>query len=96
MTIQQTDSERVTMKIEGKVAGVPVPELQRAWRDLALSLGERKLLVDLRGVTHVDESGRSVLAEIFAKTRAEFLAETPLAMYFAEDAQQRNSSNIDR
>jgi anti-anti-sigma regulatory factor len=86
------------MKIEGRVAGVQVPELQRAWRELAPSLGERRLLVDLRGVTHVDETGRRVLADIYAMTRANFLADTPLTKYFAEEAQngiRTNSESID-
>ena len=87
VTIQQTGVEQTTMKIEGRVAGVQVPELQRAWRDLAPSLGQQRLLVDLRGVTHVDERGRRVLADIYAVTRAKFLADTPLTKYFAEEAQ---------
>jgi hypothetical protein len=44
--------------------------------------------VDLRGVTHVDGTGRNLLAEIHAKTGAEFLADTPLTKYFAEQARQ--------
>lgn len=77
----------MTLKIEGKVAGLHVPELHRVWRDLAPSLGERMLRVDLRGVMHVDETGRNLLAEIHAKTGAEFLADTPLTKFFAEEAQ---------
>ena len=77
----------MTLKIEGKVAGVQVPELKRAWKDLGPSIGERRLRVDLRGVTHIDGTGRNLLAEIHAKTGAEFLADTPLTKYFAEQAQ---------
>jgi anti-anti-sigma regulatory factor len=76
------------MKIEGKIAGPNVPALQQAWQDLAPSLGERKLLVDLRGVMHVDRTGRNLLADIHAKTGANFLADTPLTKYFAEEARQ--------
>jgi anti-anti-sigma regulatory factor len=88
VTIQQREGEHVTLKIEGKVAGRHVPELHRAWEDLAPSLGKRRLLVDLCGVTHVDGTGRNLLAEIHAKTGAEFVADTPLTKYFAEQAQQ--------
>jgi anti-anti-sigma regulatory factor len=98
VTIQQSGFERITMKIEGRVAGVQVPELQQAWRDLAPSLGQRGLLVDLRGVTHMDEAGRKVLADIYEMTRAKFLADTPLTKYFAEDAQngiRTRSESID-
>jgi anti-anti-sigma regulatory factor len=86
------------MKIEGRVAGAQVRELQRAWSELAPSLGKRELLVDLRGVTHVDGTGRMVLADIYAMTRAKFLADTPLTKYFAEEAQngiRTSSESID-
>ncbi len=88
MTIHQQEGKHVTLKIEGTVAGLEVPELHRVWQDLAPSLGERMLRVDLRGVTHVDGTGRNLLAEIHAKTGAEFLADTPLTKFFAEEAQQ--------
>jgi ABC-type transporter Mla MlaB component len=88
VTIYQAEGEAITLKIEGKVGGVPLTELHRAWEELARALGQRKLLVDLRGVTHVDVTGRKLLAEIHAETGAEFLADTPLTKYFAEQARQ--------
>lgn len=88
VTIHQAEDERVTLKIEGKVAGPQVPELYKAWQSLAPSLGTKRLLVDLRGVTHIDGTGDILLADIHAKTGAEFLADTPLTKYFAEKAQQ--------
>jgi hypothetical protein len=78
------------MKVEGKIAGPTVPALDQAWQDLAPSLGQRTLLVDLRGVTHVDGAGRNLLAEIHDTTGAEFLADTPLTKFFAEEALQGN------
>jgi ABC-type transporter Mla MlaB component len=97
VTIHQSDAEDVTMKIEGKISGPSVPALHQAWQDLATSLGPRKLLVDLLGVTHVDGTGHCLLADIHAKTGAEFLADTPLTKYFAEEAQQptRTISDLD-
>jgi len=88
VTIHQREGEEMTLKIEGRIAGPQVLELHRAWRELAPSLGERMLHVDLRGVTHVDEKGQNLLAEIHAGTQAEFIADTPLTKYFAEQAQQ--------
>ena len=76
------------MRIEGKIAGLQVLELQKAWQLLVPSLGQRRLLVDLRGVTHVDGSGHRLLAAIHRGARAEFLADTPLTKYFAEQARQ--------
>ena len=75
------------MKIEGKIAGPNVSALDQAWQELAPSLGQKKLKVDLCGVTHADEVGRSLLAEIHDQTGAEFVADTPLTKYFAEEAQ---------
>ena len=88
VTIHQQEGENVTLRIEGKVAGLLVPELDRAWKDLAPSLRAKRLRVDLRGVTHVDATGQNLLAEIYADTGAEFMADTPLTKYFAELAQR--------
>ena len=86
ITIQEAD-RAVTLKIEGRATEPLVAELHRAWQDLAASVGSRKLSVDLRGVTFMDATGRR-LAEIHAKTGAEFLADTPMTKYFAEEAMQ--------
>ncbi len=95
VTILQGEDNRVTLKIEGRVAGLQARELDRAWRTLAPSLGERRLLVDLCGVTHVDGTGRNLLAEIHARTGAEFVADTPLTKYFAEQARQLKQMGSD-
>ena len=65
-------------------------EFDRTWRSLVSSLGSKKLRVDLRGVTHMDASGRQLLAEIHKKTAADFLADTPMTKYFAEEARHRS------
>jgi hypothetical protein len=44
--------------------------------------------VDLRGVTFIDKAGRTVLAEIHSKTNADFLADTPMTKYFADEAKR--------
>ncbi len=97
VTIQQLDGDGVIMKIEGKISGASVSALDQAWQDLATTLKQRRLWVDLCGVTHVDGAGQTLLAEIHAKAGAEFLADTPLTKYFAEVAQLgiRTGSNLD-
>ena len=81
------DGEKlVTLKIEGRAAEPLIAELHRAWQELARSLGSKKLSVDLRGVTFMDAAGRHLLAEIHAKSGADFLADTPMTKYFAEEA----------
>lgn len=95
LTIQRPDDGDVIMKIEGKLSGMQVPELRRAWLELVPALTEKHLLVDLRDVTYVDSTGTHLLADIHASSGAEFLADTPLTKYFAELAQQ-NFSNDSR
>ena len=87
VTIQASNGESVILKIEGRIAGENVSALLQAWQDLAPSLGTKKLKVDLRGVTHADDTGRSLLGKIHAMTGAEFMADTPLTKYFSEQAQ---------
>jgi anti-anti-sigma regulatory factor len=88
------DGEKlVTLKIEGRVADPLTSEVNRSWQELAPSLGSRKLWVDLRGVTFMDAAGRHLLAEIHAETGAEFLADTPMTKYFAEEAMQGIRTN---
>lgn len=87
--------ESTTMKLEGKLIGPWVAELDRAWRSLLASLSSKKLRVDLRGIVRVDPDGRQILAEIHRQTGAEFLADTPITKYFAEQARlqsQKDSS----
>ena len=92
MTIH-TGGDFVTLKIEGRLSGLHVPELHRAWQELAPSLAQRRLVVDLRGVLHVDKSGQNLLADIHTKAAPEFLADTPLTKYFAEQARQKFAKN---
>lgn len=78
------------MKLEGKIAGPWVPELDRAWQMLIGSLGTKRLIVDLRGVTHVDAEGSRALAEIHRGSGAQFIAGNPMTKYYAEQAQLKN------
>lgn len=90
LTIQASNGESVTLKIEGRIAGENVNTLLQTWQDLAPSLGTKKLKIDLRGVTHADATGRSLLGRIHAATSAEFMADTPLTKYFSEQAQHHD------
>lgn len=76
------------------MAGPWVNECNRAWQSLAPSLGSKKLRIDLRGVTHVDDKGREFLAEMYEKTGADFLADTPMSKYFAQQARKENRKNM--
>ena len=57
------------------------------------SLGSKKLQLDLRGVAFADDKGRKLLREIYQKTHAGFLTDSPLTKYFADDAMQPRNQN---
>jgi anti-anti-sigma regulatory factor len=78
----------VTLRLDGRVAGPWVSEFEKVWRSLAAVLGARKLLVDLRGVTFMNADGRQLLSVMCRETGAQFLADTPMTQYFAEEAKR--------
>jgi hypothetical protein len=62
MKIQTQDSGDVTtFRVEGRLAGAWVPELEACWHDAAREHPERQISVDLAGVTCVDLAGRYLL-----------------------------------
>jgi hypothetical protein len=87
------DSKTTRIKVEGRLAGPYVQELDRTWRGLAPSLITKALCVDLSDMTGVDEEGKQLLAEIYRQNHAEFIARSVLAEYYAEQARQRGSQN---
>src|SRR5208282_2994891 len=56
--------EKVTLKLEGKLSGPWVEELERCWRTSTNISGKRRLVVDLSGVTFVDPAGKKLLCLI--------------------------------
>lgn len=85
------DPQAHTIQLEGKLSGAWVDELSRAWRSLAPSLGSKELRLDLRGVAFVDAGGRQLLRDIYQKTNACFLADSPLIRHFVDEAMQKSS-----
>ena len=79
-----------TIQLEGKIAGAWVEEFGRTWRSLAGSLGSKELHLDLRDVAFVDAKGRQLLRNIYQRTNACFLSDSPLTRYYAEDAMQQS------
>ena len=47
-------------------------------------LGPKKLRLDLRGVTFMDDRGTALLRQIHRMSSAEVLANSPLTEYFAD------------
>jgi anti-anti-sigma regulatory factor len=89
ITIQEGEWAQ-TIKLEGKITGPWVEEFNRTWHSLAPSLGSKRLYLDLRGVVFVDAKGKQLLREIYQRTNASFLVDSPLTQYFADDAMQQS------
>ena len=62
MKIQFDDQgELLVLRVEGRLAGAYVPELECAWNSARSSDPRQKLALDLKGVTCVDRAGRHLL-----------------------------------
>jgi hypothetical protein len=82
------DQRTHTIKLEGKIGGPWVEELERTWTALAPLFGSKRLQLDLRGVVFANDNGWKLLREIYQKTHAGFLTDSPLTKYFADKAMQ--------
>jgi len=56
--------ESTTLRLEGKLIGPWIPELEQCWRGVTGTAKPAHLIVDLNGVSWVDSSGRALLREI--------------------------------
>lgn len=66
------EAEALRLVLEGRLAGPWLKELEQFWRHMMAS--ERgTLVVDLRGVTFIEETGKTLLAEMW-REGAELLA----------------------
>ncbi len=63
---------RLGLRLEGKLGGAWVAELEECWRAAAPTLGSRPLSVDLTGVDCVDAAGKYLLA-LMHKAGASFV-----------------------
>jgi anti-anti-sigma regulatory factor len=88
------DEQVVAIRLEGRVAGPWVDELAGAWKAVAPRVAEKKLQLDLRGVTFADDSGKRVLREIYAQSGAEIVAKTAWSDYLAEEIRSNPTSDI--
>ena len=53
-----------TLKLEGKLSGPWVNEAAKAWSDVIGGTAAKDVVVDLSGVTFIDDEGKKLLAEM--------------------------------
>jgi outer membrane protein len=61
---QLQQGEHTTIKVEGRLAGPWVGELEQSWLEASTVHGPGAVLVELAGVSFVDEAGRQLLAKM--------------------------------
>ena len=54
-----------TLKLEGRLAGPWVGELERSWHAVRDGSGDKPVMVDLCEVTFVDAEGRKLLSSMY-------------------------------
>ena len=58
----QSQADRVVIRVEGKLAGPAVAELERCW---SATPSTSRLIVDVQSVTFASEDGRQLLARMY-------------------------------
>jgi anti-anti-sigma regulatory factor len=56
-----------TLRVEGRLTGLWVDELERAWRAVATDSADGRVAVDLTDVTFVGEEGKQLLETMYAE-----------------------------
>ena len=75
LRISADDEPRVlSFRLEGRLEGAWVGELEKCWRGLVARAGTPALRVDLSGVTFVDAAGKAQLTAMH-RQGAEFIAD---------------------
>ena len=85
-THRSDDATRITL--EGRLVGPWITELERSWREAEQSATGRRLVVDLTGVTFVEQEGKALLTRMY-QAGAELLATGCCMRSIVEDAKTR-------
>jgi len=67
-----TEGSSTRIAVEGRLAGPWVDELERCWRETKAS-AKGRLIIDLTGVTFVEQTGKTLLKQMW-QDGAELLA----------------------
>jgi len=82
ITISNDDST-LCCRLEGRIVGPWAEEVEKVWDSLKERRQGKTCLVDLSGVSFVDEAGQKALARCYADG-AQFKASGPLTRYIVE------------
>jgi len=84
------DSQPARIRIEGKLKGVWVKELEEAWR--AVQRNHRRSLLDLSEVSFIDTAGCELLCLMY-RNGTELLADQPFTRYLVDQIKAKMPRN---
>jgi anti-anti-sigma regulatory factor len=90
ITIQES-ADGVTLILEGRLTGPWIQEVEHAWSAVAGGGDGRPVVVDLSGVTFVDEEGKQLLRSIFVRG-GELRASDVMTRAIVEEVRQQTHS----
>ena len=94
MITQQSNADNVTFKLEGTLAGDWAVEFERCWLSVRASSRVARIVVDLAGVTFVDDTGKELLGLIM-KEGAELISRDILMNSIVEEIARESSPIVD-
>jgi anti-anti-sigma regulatory factor len=62
-----TETERTVLKLEGKLGGPWVAELERCWRMAMHGCHNEPILIDLSDVSFVDSAGKELIRNMYGR-----------------------------
>jgi outer membrane protein len=90
----ETKRTRTIVTIEGRIAGASVATVEQCWRELFAASPKQKFIVNLGGVSFIDNAGKVVLREMH-RLGAEFQAEGCLNQAIVDEiSSQEESSSV--
>jgi hypothetical protein len=93
ITVEE-NSEAMVVKLEGRIVGPWVAELDRLWAQTSPSVASRRVSLDLRETTYADAGGIRVLRAIYSQTEAAILTSTPWTQYLAAEVTRKNEIEV--
>ena len=87
------DDESMVLKLEGRLTGPFVAELDHLWQQTSGTRSGRKIALDLRETTYADASGIQTLRSIYRETGAAILSGTPWTQYLADEVTRKDAES---
>jgi anti-anti-sigma regulatory factor len=86
-------ASEILLALQGRLAGPWVDELESQWRRIQAKAGERRIAIDLSGVTGIDGAARYLLQ--LMRVRSVRLVGASIAIRASVDDEARPTSELD-